>query len=76
MLERRAVEVDLPSLYVRAGDLHPREASRALAAEILRAHGGRLQDDATAMCLDWHGTHQVTRSADAGADPAEAPPPE
>ncbi|MFD9620564.1 SpoIIE family protein phosphatase [Streptomyces virginiae] len=76
MLERRAVEVDLPSLVVRTGDLHPREASRALVAEILRAHGGRLQDDATVMCLDWHGTHQVTRSADAGANPAEASAPE
>ncbi|WP_438948698.1 PP2C family protein-serine/threonine phosphatase [Streptomyces virginiae] len=76
MLERRAVEVDLPSLIVRTGKLHPREASRALVAEILRAHGGHLQDDATVMCLDWHGTHQVTRSADAGADLAEASAPE
>ncbi|WP_412076503.1 hypothetical protein ACLF6K_13420 [Streptomyces xanthophaeus] len=57
-------------------NLHPREASRALVAEILHAHGGRLQDDATVMCLDWHGSHQVTRSADAGADLAEASAPE
>lgn len=76
MLERRAVEVDLPSLIVRTGDLHPREASRALVAEVLRAHGGRLQDDATVMCLDWHGTHQDKRSADAGADLTEASAPE
>ncbi len=76
MLERRAVEVDLPSPVVRRGDLHLREASRALVAEILRAHGGRLQDEAAVMCLDWHGTHQVTRSADAGADLAEASAPE
>ncbi|WP_324615863.1 SpoIIE family protein phosphatase [Streptomyces sp. WM6372] len=49
MLERRAVEADLPSLIVRTGALHPREASRALVAEVLRAHGGRLQDDATVL---------------------------
>ncbi|GEB62517.1 hypothetical protein [Streptomyces gardneri] len=61
---------------MRTGDLHPREASRALVTEILHAHGDRLQDDATVMCLDWHGTHQVTRSADAGADLAEASAPE
>lgn len=49
MLKRRAVEADLPSLIVRTGALHPREASRALVAEVLRAHGGRLQDDATVL---------------------------
>ncbi|MFE9928138.1 PP2C family protein-serine/threonine phosphatase [Streptomyces sp. NPDC005533] len=76
MLERRAVEVDLPSLIVRTSALHPREASRALVAEVLRAHRGRLQDDATVMCLDWHGTHQDKRSADAGADLTEASAPE
>lgn len=76
MLERRAVEADLPSLIVDTCDLHPREASRALVAAVLHAHGGRLQDDATVMCLDWHGTHQATRSADAGADLTEASAPE
>ncbi|MFD3870812.1 PP2C family protein-serine/threonine phosphatase [Streptomyces sp. NPDC058623] len=76
MLERRAGDVELLSLIVSTGDLHPREASRALVAEVLRAHGGSLQDDATVMCLDWHGTHQATRSADAGADLAEASAPE
>ncbi|MEY2230239.1 MULTISPECIES: PP2C family protein-serine/threonine phosphatase [Streptomyces] len=75
MLERRAVEVDLPSLIVDTCDLHPREASRALVAAVLHAHRGRLQDDATVMCLDWHGIHQDTRSADAGADLTEASAP-
>ncbi|MEU9177868.1 SpoIIE family protein phosphatase [Streptomyces sp. NPDC048550] len=76
MPERRAVEVDLPPLIADTRDLYAREASRALVAEVLRAHGGLLQDDATVMCLDWHGTHQDKRSADAGADLTEASAPE
>jgi hypothetical protein len=34
----------------------------------VRASGGRLDDDATAMCFDWHGGPRRDRETDGGAD--------
>jgi hypothetical protein len=33
------------------------------------------QDDATVLCLDWHGTGRTERQADNGADMDTASPP-
>ena len=33
----------------------PAEFVRGLTAEVLEFRGGKLTDDATAVCLDWHG---------------------
>ncbi|MFE2690069.1 PP2C family protein-serine/threonine phosphatase [Streptomyces mirabilis] len=72
MLERNANSVDLSDLIVRTHALHPREAARTLIAAIVDANDGHLQDDATVMCLDWHGTGLSQRDAATGADLTDA----
>lgn len=68
MLERNAADVDFPAAIVEARALHPREAVRALADEVLKATGNELTDDATILCLDWHGGHGRDRDSRNGAD--------
>ncbi len=72
MLERNADSVNLPDLIVRTQALHPREAARTLIGAIVDAGDGHLDDDATVMCLDWHGIRHVQRAAATGADLADA----
>jgi len=55
MLEHHAAEADVAELLVRTRDLHPREAVQDLTQAVLEACGGRLDDDATVLCFDWHG---------------------
>lgn len=55
MQERCAAPVDLPALLRDTHDLHPREAVRVMTGAVLDACRGRLADDATVLCLDWHG---------------------
>jgi hypothetical protein len=74
MLEHSASDVDLEGLMLRTGDLHPREAARTVIAKVVAANDGHLQDDATLMCLDWHGVRNSRRNADTGADLADASP--
>ncbi|MGW7473724.1 PP2C family protein-serine/threonine phosphatase [Streptomyces cyaneofuscatus] len=74
MLERSAAALDLPALVESTQDLHPREAARFLIEHVVQAHDGRLDDDATVMCLDWYGTMSTRRDADQGADVSEASP--
>ncbi|MGY0071675.1 PP2C family protein-serine/threonine phosphatase [Streptomyces sp. QTS137] len=75
MLERNAGSLDLSDLMVSTRDLHPREAARTLIAAIVDANQGHLQDDATVMCLDWHGIDHSQRDAATGADLADASQP-
>ena len=72
MLERNAVNVDLPRAIRETRSLHPREAVRALADRVLEATGDALSDDATVLCLDWHGDHGRDRVTDHGAEQARA----
>ncbi|RRR85918.1 PP2C family protein-serine/threonine phosphatase [Streptomyces sp. RP5T] len=55
MLERGAAAADLTSVIHATGDLHPRDAVRALTGAVLEACHGNLRDDATVLVLDWHG---------------------
>ncbi|MFG2576140.1 PP2C family protein-serine/threonine phosphatase [Streptomyces sp. NPDC048481] len=75
MLERNAQSLDLADLTVRTRGLHPREAARTLIGAIVDAGHGHLEDDATVMCLDWHGVGHSQRDAATGADLTDASPP-
>jgi serine phosphatase RsbU (regulator of sigma subunit) len=75
MLERNVAQVNLPSTLAHTRSLHPREALRAMADKALEAAGHALSDDATLLCLDWHGEHDHDRSSVAGADPERASDP-
>jgi serine phosphatase RsbU (regulator of sigma subunit) len=72
MLERHAAGLDLAQAIEETRMLHPREAVRALADRVLDATGRILSDDATVLCLDWHGGHGRDRSSVHGADPVRA----
>ncbi|MFF0142287.1 PP2C family protein-serine/threonine phosphatase [Streptomyces sp. NPDC005227] len=72
MLERNAKAMDLPDLIVDTRALHPREAARTLIGAVVDASQGHLKDDATVICLDWHGTGNSQRNADTGANLTDA----
>ncbi len=72
MLEHSVGSVDLLESIASTRELHPRELVRALADSALVATGQQLSDDATILCLDWHGTHDQERSVVSGADPGRA----
>jgi len=55
MLERNASGVDLTTHVLESAAMHPRQAVQHVNRAVLAATGGVLQDDATIMCLDWHG---------------------
>ncbi|MFE6337822.1 PP2C family protein-serine/threonine phosphatase [Streptomyces sp. NPDC057806] len=75
MLERNAEDLDLSDLITRTRALHPREAARTLIKSIVDASHGHLDDDATVMCLDWHGVANSERDAAHGADLTDASQP-
>ncbi|ALP00047.1 oxidoreductase [Streptomyces hygroscopicus subsp. limoneus] len=72
MLERHGEAVDLLALLARTRDLHPREAALTLTSAVRDAARGRLADDATVMCLDWHGPQETLRHVSSGADTERA----
>ena len=72
MLERHGEKVDLPALLGCTRNLHPRETALALTSAVRDAADGRLEDDATAVCLDWHGPQETQRHVSAGADTRQA----
>jgi serine phosphatase RsbU (regulator of sigma subunit) len=75
MLERNVARADLPATLAETRSLHPREAVREMADMALEAAGHALTDDATVLCLDWHGSHHRDRASTAGADSDRASDP-
>lgn len=56
MQDRLAQTVDLRALLTATGAAHPREVVRTLVAAVSRAYEGLPpKDDATVLCVDWHG---------------------
>jgi serine phosphatase RsbU (regulator of sigma subunit) len=68
MLERNAANVDMRALMIEGAELHPREAVQHVVLALLEAADGELKDDATAMCVDWHGGPPGDRVTDSGAN--------
>ncbi len=68
VLERQAAAVDVRAVLGASRGDHPRQAVQHLIQGAVRASGGELEDDATAMCFDWHGGPRRERDADAGAN--------
>src|SRR5437763_6304974 len=67
MLERDAAGLNITAILLEGIDMHPREAVQHLTEAVLQASGGQLRDDATALCLDWHGGLPRDRDATPGA---------
>ncbi|MBU7598099.1 serine/threonine-protein phosphatase [Streptomyces sp. P38-E01] len=74
MLEQDAERVDLAAVLKGTRNLHPRETVLALTSAVLDAVDGRLEDDATVLCLDWHGSGETERQVASGADIRQASP--
>src|SRR3954468_20565849 len=70
MLERNAADADMAGLIAAGGAMHPREAVQHLVQAVLEATDGTLDDDATVMCLDWHGGPARERTCASGANDA------
>jgi hypothetical protein len=60
--------LDLEAMVASGAQMHPREAVQHLTQAIFVASGGVLNDDATAMCLDWHGGPTRDRTTYSGAN--------
>jgi serine phosphatase RsbU (regulator of sigma subunit) len=68
ILERNAADVNAMEILTEMRHLHPREAVQALTQAVVKACGGELRDDATVLCVDWHGGPTGQRDASSGAD--------
>lgn len=72
MFERQGEAIDLHALLEQTRALHPRETVLTLSSAVREAAGGQLEDDATVMCLDWHGPQETQRHVSSGADTGQA----
>jgi serine phosphatase RsbU (regulator of sigma subunit) len=68
VLERNAASIDVHDLMLASRDSHPRETVQELMRAVVAACAGDLADDATVLCLDWHGGGPRRRTTDSGAD--------
>ncbi len=73
LVERNTTQIDIEAMVAAGARMHPREAVQHLIQAILHATGGTLDDDATALCFDWHGGPMRERTTDSGADQRPGP---
>jgi len=73
ILERNTTSVNVEAMVAAGAEMHPREAVQHLIRAILEATSGALNDDATALCLDWHGGPKRERTTDSGANRSRDP---
>jgi serine phosphatase RsbU (regulator of sigma subunit) len=73
LVERNTAEIDIEAMVAAGAEMHPREAVQHLIKAILQATGGALDDDATALCLDWHDGPMRERTTDSGANQRRRP---
>ena len=76
MLERDAAGVSIAAILTGSMEMHAREAVQHLTQAVVEASGGQLRDDATALCLDWHGGPPRDRDATSGANREGRPDPD
>lgn len=68
-LDRLEGRLDVEQILARTLDRHPRQIVQELAHAVREVTGGKLRDDATALCLDWYGAAGI-RAATSGASHA------
>lgn len=75
MMERDARQTDIHARLASTGELHPRQVVHALGDAVMHATGGNLRDDATVVCLDWHGGPPRPRVSSGGSNIGPGGPP-
>jgi serine phosphatase RsbU (regulator of sigma subunit) len=70
-LDRLSGRLDIADTLRRSRDRHPRQIVQELGRAVRQITGGKLRDDATALCLHWYGP-TGERDATGGASRARA----
>ncbi len=72
ILERNATALDVAVALAEMTRLHPREVVHTFARAVLDVTGGKLEDDATLLCLDWYGPLRGGNGRDASSGASQA----
>jgi serine phosphatase RsbU (regulator of sigma subunit) len=70
-LDRLGGRLDVEKVLIQSHGRHPRQVVQELGRTVRELTGGRLRDDATALCVDWYGA-DGKRDATGGASRARA----